>query len=348
VIYRDYFQPAWLYAVIAALFSIPGGRLPPAHAKAQIVLKVATVVPRGGESAYHSKKAIKRLEERTEGRLTARVYWGGVAGDDKTVLRKMRVGQIDASYLGLETFQYFVPQVMVLGAPNTFTTYQQVDAVRDALTPEFNRIAYQDGFKIMGWGDVGLMRIFSTKPIRKLGDFRSLRPWLYEESSLLKEFYRIVGCHGVPLGIVDIYVALRTGLVEAVWGSALVTVLLRWHSFLKHVSPPVGLIQGGFVLRRAFWDALEERDQKAMTRMAQEDKIELQNYVREYDRNIYRRILLRGMSLVPLSDLPVWIKASKRLRDGMVGRPYERQLLDRVEAIVSRYPDGPETPDGFR
>jgi TRAP-type C4-dicarboxylate transport system substrate-binding protein len=334
--------------LLAILLTFPGARLLSAESKEKIVLKVATVLPQYGESASQSKKAIRLLEERTGGRVTARMYWSGVAGDDKTVLRKMRVGQIDATYMGLEVIQYLVPQVMVLAAPNTFTTYPQVDAVREALTPEFNEIAYRQGLKILGWGDVGLMRVFSTKPIHQLGDFRSQRPWLYEDSALLKEFYRVVGCNGVPLGIVDVYGGLRTGLIEAVWASALVAVMLRWHSFLKYVSTPVGLIQGGFVLRRAFWEALDQRDQQAMLQMAKEYKIELQKYVREYDKRTYKRILERGITLVKFRDVPEWVKASKHLRDKMVGRLYERQMLDKVEAIVSRYPDDPQTPIGFR
>jgi TRAP-type C4-dicarboxylate transport system substrate-binding protein len=336
----------WLAVLCCAL---PGAAAQESLAgQARLVMKFATLVPWSGQSGRQAKKAIKRLEERTEGRVTARVFWGGAAGDEKTVLRKMRVGQVDASYMGLEIIRLFVPQAMVLGAPNTFTTYRQIDAVRDALTPEFNRAAYDNGFKILGWGDAGVIRIFSVKPIRRLKDFQALRPWIYEESPLLKEFYRLVGCKGVPVGLVDVYQALQTGLIEVVWGSALAATLLRWHSHTRYVSTPVGLLQGAFVLRREFWDAMEEKDRQAMLLMAKEDRTELQDFVRDLDDTIYRRLLKRGLVPVAFEDLPAWLQAGKRLREKMVGRLYSRELLERMERIVLRYPDSPQTPDGFR
>jgi TRAP-type transport system periplasmic protein len=338
----------WLF-LLPYLFLLPGSHPVRAEsARGPLILKVATTAPRFGDAARASIQSIRRLEERTEGRVTARVYWSGVAGDDRTVLRKMHIGQIDAAYMGLESMQYFVPQVMVLGAPNTFTTYKQVDEVRKELTPRFDEIAYQNGIKILGWGDMGPMRIFSTKPIRKLSDFKALRPWLYEESPLLKEFYRMIGCSGIPVGLADVYGALRTGLIETVWISPLIAVMFRWHSYFKYVSRPVGLIQGGFVLRRAFWDALNERDKHAFVLMAQEDKTVLQTYVRKYDTSIYQHMLRRGIREVAFEDMSEWLKSGKRLREMMVGRLYERQLLDRMETIIASYPDDPTTPDGFR
>jgi len=340
----------WLALLLALLCcSLPGagGQLAQAAEK-KLVLKFATLVPASGNSRRRARKAIRRLEERTEGRVTARVYWGGSAGDEKTVLRKMRVGQVDASYMGLEVIRLFVPQAMVLGAPNTFTTYKQIDAVRDELTPGFNQTAYEKGFKILGWGDAGVTRIFSVKPIRRLKDFRALRPWIYVESPLLKEFYGIVGCKGVPVGLVDVYSALQTGLIEVVWGSALAATLLRWHAHTKYVSRPVGLLQGAFVLRRGFWEALDERDRQAMLLMAKEDRRELQDFVRDLDESIYKRLLKRGLVAVPFEDVPSWLRAGKKLREKMVGRLYSRQLLDRMEKIVRRFPDDPTTPDGFR
>jgi TRAP-type C4-dicarboxylate transport system substrate-binding protein len=339
-----------LASLLAVLcFLLPGaGEERALGEQARLVLKFATLVPWSGQSGRQAKKAIRRLEERTEGRVTARVYWGGAAGDEKTVLRKMRVGQVDASYMGLEIIRLFVPQAMVLGAPNTFTTYKQIDVVREELTPGFNQTAYDNGFKILGWGDVGTLRIFSVKPIRRLQDFRAQRPWIYEESPLLKEFYRIVGCKGVPVGLIDVYQALQTGLIEVVWGSALTATLLRWHSHTKYVSRPIGLLQGAVVLRRGFWDALDERDRQAMLLMARESQDELRSFVRDLDEDIYARLLKRGLVPVPFQDTPAWLQAGKKLRDKMVGRLYSRELLDRMEEIVRRFPDSPETPDGFR
>lgn len=341
--------PFFIYLLAVLLPLLPGSSAQPAQAKDRHVLKVATIVPRVGSSARYAKKAIRRLEKRTNGRVTARVYWGGAVGEEETVLKKMRMGQIDSSYLGLDIIRNFVPQAMVMAAPQTYTTYKQVDAVRAAFTPEFNRIAYSNGFMITTWGDAGILRIFSTKkPVKSLKDFRSTRPWVYKHSPLLKEFYRMIGCSGVPVGLTDVYSALKVGLIDLVWGSALTTSLLQWHAKIKYVSEPTGLIQGGAVVTRRFWDRLDKRDQDAILKMVEEERKEIQEEVREVDVKMYRKLLKRGIKSYEFSNIEEWTAAGKRLRDKMVGRLYSREMLDRVEKIIAKYPDKPGTPDSFR
>jgi TRAP-type C4-dicarboxylate transport system substrate-binding protein len=343
------FERAFIIVLLAVLLPLlPGSSVESAQAKDRFILKIATIVPRTGTTARYAKKAIRRLEKRTNNRITARVYWGGAVGDEETVLKKMRMGQIDASYLGLDIIRSFVPQAMVMAAPQTYTTYQQVDAVREVFTPEFNRIAYGNGFVITSWGDAGILRIFSAKPVKSLKDFRAMRPWVYKHSPLLKEFYRLIGCSGVPVGLTEVYSALKIGLIDLVWGSALVTSLMQWHAKTKYVSEPTGLIQGGAVITRRFWDQLAKSDQDAINKMVEEERKEIQQEVRKVDVTMYRRLIKRGIKPYEFTNVEEWIAAGKKLRDKMVGRLYTREMLSRVEKLIAKYPDKPGTPESFR
>ena len=105
------------------------------------MLKVALIVPRSPDSALKVAKYNKRLAGMTDGTVQIRVYWGGAAGDDVDVLRKMRAGQIDGAPLGLELLSNFVRQALVLQSPALFNNYRQVDAVRAALTPAMDAVS---------------------------------------------------------------------------------------------------------------------------------------------------------------------------------------------------------------
>ena len=47
---------------------------------------------RNSELTLQEKRANERLNKETDGRIQLRFYYGGIAGDDKTALRKMRAG----------------------------------------------------------------------------------------------------------------------------------------------------------------------------------------------------------------------------------------------------------------
>lgn len=317
---------------------LPGGAR--VSAASQQVLKFALIVPRTPELAVEEKKYNKRLAELTDNQVQVRVYWGGAAGDDTDVLRKMRAGQIDGAPLGLDVMSQFVRECLVLQTPGLFRNYKQVDLVRAELTPEFSEESYRNGFKAMVWGDIGRLRIFSKKPITKLADLRTVRPWLYPPSAMLKEFYKQNNITGVPLGLAEVYGGLQTGMIETYWATSVLAVALQWHRISKYVSAEgLGFINGAILLRRPAWEALPEAGKKGMTDIIEERTAEAQQKIREEDDSVYKRLLQRGHKPLRPSDPGEWWAAGKKLRRSLVGRIYTQALVDRAEKIALKYAD---------
>lgn len=307
----------------------------------QKVLKVATLASRSGRAAREAKRAIKKVYRDSDGRVKVRIYWNGSAGDEETVLRKMRAGQIDGTFLGVSILRHIVPMSMIMVAPSTYTNYRQVAAVRKELSAEFEGVAWKNGFKIFNWIDIGKTRIFSSEPIKKPHDILKMRAWLYKHSPLLKEFYRLIGVTGVPIGLTGVYSALQTGIINLVWASCFTASILRWTSKMSYISPPVGILQGAFVIRKQFWESLKKEDRAALANMSKDNANSIQSELRRSDENSFRRLQKRGVKVVDFTRVDLWDAVSKRLRDKMVGRLYSRKLLTRVEKIVKMYPDQP-------
>ena len=59
-----------------------------------IVLKIATVSPEGATWMVEMREGAKEIEKRTEGRVKFKFYSGGVMGSDESVLRKIKIGQL--------------------------------------------------------------------------------------------------------------------------------------------------------------------------------------------------------------------------------------------------------------
>ena len=55
-------------------------------------IKLATIAPEGSYWMNSMRQGAAEIGERTEGRVKFKFYGGGVQGNDKTVLRKMRIG----------------------------------------------------------------------------------------------------------------------------------------------------------------------------------------------------------------------------------------------------------------
>ena len=57
-------------------------------------IKLATIVPEGSGWMNSMRGGAAEIDKRTEGRVKFKIYGGGVQGNDKQVLRKMRIGQL--------------------------------------------------------------------------------------------------------------------------------------------------------------------------------------------------------------------------------------------------------------
>jgi TRAP-type C4-dicarboxylate transport system substrate-binding protein len=328
----------WVLAL--ALLVVPGTAK--VGAANQMILKFAVMVPRTPDFAIEEKKYNKRLAELTNGQVQVRVYWGGAAGGEQDVVRKMRTGQIDGSPLGLDVMSQFVRECLVLQTPGLFRNYQQVDAVRKELTPQFDEEAYRNGYKVTVWGDVGRLRLFSKKKLVTVKDFKTVRPWLYPESQMLKEFYRQIGVTGIPLDIAEVYGGMQTGMIDTFWGTAALAAALQWHTTANHISAQgLGFINGAILIRRGAWDPLPEAGKKGLLDIVEERAADSQKEIREReaDDKIYARLLKRGYTALHPTDAGEWWEAGRQLRRRLVGRIYTQALVERAEQIALKYAD---------
>jgi len=329
----------------AALLALVLATIPAAsHLRAQDtqkhVLRMAFMVPRSPQVVLEIKKWEKRLKDATGGRLGLQVFFGGVAGDEKDVLRKIRAGQLDGTAVTTAAMSQFVRQVLVMDAPGLFTNYAQVDAVRASLKDDFSSEAYANGFKVMGWGDFGRIRIFSKDPIRHLSDFRRMRPWVWDEHPIMREFFNVIGVTGVPLGLPEVYGGLQTQMVDTVFASALASLALQWFTKTPNVSADsLGFINAGLVISRAKFESLPLDVQQTLVAMAEQYQGQALDVLRRGDDETYARLLQRGIKPIQVEDRSEWMRVGKQLRERFVGRLYSRETLTRTEAIVGQHPD---------
>jgi TRAP-type C4-dicarboxylate transport system substrate-binding protein len=327
-------------SLAASLLAMPGSARHAQAGEATQILKFAVIVPRTRELAAEAAKNNKRIGELTNGQVQVRIYWGGAAGGETDVVRKMRTGQIDGAPLGLDVLSQFVRECLVLQTPGLFRNYDQVDSVRKELTPRFEDESYKNGFKITVWGDVGRLRLFSKRQLRRVSDFKTLRPWLYPESQMLKEFYKQIGATGIPLDIAEVYGGMQTGMIDTFWSTAVLAAALQWHTTASYISHRgLGFIQGALVIRRPAWEQMPETGRQAIMQIIKEQARENQLKLRKMDDKVYDRLLKRGYTALDPVDAGEWWEAGRQLRRKLVGRIYTQELVDRAEQIALKYAD---------
>jgi TRAP-type C4-dicarboxylate transport system substrate-binding protein len=299
-------------------------------------LRMATLAPNGSSWMRVFSAWKNTVEKRTEGRIRLTFYAGGTAGDERDVVRKMREGQLDGAALTTVGLGQIVRPVLVLQAPGACLSYAEVDAVRTQLAAEFDQEFERSGYKLLGWGDAGLTRIFSNRPILTPNDMRQTRMWSWRDDPNWQAVLSACNVSGVPLGLPEVYPALRTNRINAFPGTAIASVAFQWHTKATHVTrDAAGVVIGAVVIDKKKFDAMPADLKAVFLETAEQANQLLARTIRRDDQSALDAIVARGVKLVDTSgDQAAWAAVNLVARESLAGKLYPADFLHRVEAIA--------------
>jgi len=300
-------------------------------------LKVATVAPEGSPWLKVMRKMAEELEKETGGRLKIKFYAGGVLGDDKVVLDKMRFGQIHAAGLTGVGLGEIVPEVRLMELPFQFDSYSQVDCVLNALYDDLAKKFEEKGFVLLGWADQGFVYVFSKKEIKGVKDMQGAKPWVWEADVLAKAIFKVMGINPTPLALQDVFTSLQTGLVDTVYISPVAAISLQWFTKVQYmVDMPITDGSGAIVMSKQAYDKLDPDLQKALSSKVKEYAKKLTRITREMNQKSLKTLEEKGIVFIKPTDQDVASFRAKGLEAArsLVGQLYSQQALDRALGIL--------------
>ncbi|MCM2305095.1 MAG: TRAP transporter substrate-binding protein DctP, partial [Elusimicrobia bacterium] len=237
----------------------------PRTASAQTAIKFATLAPEGSTWMKVLTELSKELEKESGGKLKFKFYPGGVSGDEKDVVKKIRIGQLHAAGFTGVGLGDVAPETRLLDAPWLFRSRSELEAVRAKHAKELNAAVEKGGFVLLGWTDLGSVYVFTKNPIASPEDMRKEKMWVWEGDPIAVAAYKALGVNPVPLSIVDVMQSLQTGMINGVYGPPLGVVALQWHSKVKHIYPvPLAESTGAVLVSKKFIDGLPADQRKIL------------------------------------------------------------------------------------
>ncbi len=321
-----------LFLIGAALMVLAGGRVwADSVETATTTFKIGTIAPEGSTWDRVMRELNTDLQEKTQNRVRFQIYAGGVAGDEEGILRKIRIGQLDGGGFTGVGMGEVLPEVRILDLPFFLIDEAVFDRVRDGLTPRFRKGFADKGFILVGWVDMGLIYLYSAKPIINLDAFKKTKVWIWEGDMLVQFCMDEVGVTPVPLSVIDVMLGLNTGMIDTVYNTPLGCVALQWYIRTRyHTSTPLGLVTAGFLVRKELFDRLSKEDQQTLLSLAEVHFMELRRTVRKQDVEATRVMEARGVQAVkwPQEDIHQIQVASETVCRKLIGKLYPQELMD--------------------
>src|SRR5690606_35882432 len=128
-------------------------------------IKIATIAPEGSAWMTDMRAGAKEIAERTEGRVDFKFYGGGVQGNDKQVLRKMRIGQLHGGAFTSNALADLQKDSQLYALPMLFNNLEEVRYVRSHMDAKLQQLVEQAGYVNFGFAGSGFASIMSNTPI---------------------------------------------------------------------------------------------------------------------------------------------------------------------------------------
>ena len=329
-----------LLAALALAAVAAAGSMPAAFAQAPIIVRMATLVPDGSTWHLILKETADKWKHLSGGRVTVRLFPGGVAGDDPDVVRKMRLGTLNAGVLTSVGVAELDKSVYAMGIPLMYESYEELYWVHQKMRPRLEASLEAKGFVVLNWADAGWVHFFTKKPVAVPEDLRKLKLFSWAGDAEAVEIWRSAGFNPVPLPSTEISTALQTGLVEALGAPPQVTVISQYFNHAPYMTDlRWQLLQGATIVTKATWEKIPADLRPTLLKASQEDGARLQKDVRDSEARDVLAMKKRGLTVVPVSaaQKAEWQKLTESIYPRIRGKIVPAEAFDEAMRYRDEY-----------
>jgi TRAP-type C4-dicarboxylate transport system substrate-binding protein len=226
-------------------------------------LKIATLSPEGSVWMQKMQAGADEIQRQTSSRVRFRFFGGGIMGNDKAVLRKIRIGQLHGGAVTAGSLSHVYGDSIIYGLPMKFNSLDDIDRVRKKMDPMLVEGFAKSGFVTFGLAEGGFAYLMSNHPIRTTDDLRNRKVWIPGNDLITAEVLKRVGVNPIPLPMADVLTSLQTGLVDTVPAPPIAAIILQWHTRVKYLTEiPLSYAYGLLAVSRKAFAKLTPQDQQ--------------------------------------------------------------------------------------
>lgn len=318
------------------------------------VIKFATLAPHDSAWMKVMEEFAKEVKKATNGEVYFKIYAGGVQGNEESVIRKIRLGQLHSGGFTGVGLGMAAPYLRVLDAPFLFDSKEEIDYIYGKFDKKFRdhiqtyecrafkrKSQKKCGYVLLGWAEVGSIYLFTNKPIMELKDLSDVTMWIWENDPVAEAAFKNFKISPVSLSIVDVMASLETGLIDGVYGSTLSVTALQWFRKVKYMLDlPVASAGGAVLLSKKKFNELKPEHRKILLELGEKYFRKLTLSAREQNIQAIDALKKEGIKITKIQSKKAeaeFKSAGKKARLELTRKSYPKELLTQIEKALMQF-----------
>ena len=305
-----------------------------------LTLKIGSLGPVDTPWDDTMKRLAVRWKEVSGGRVTLKIYPGGIAGDEADMIRKVRIGQLDGVALSGTGLNRITSDILSLVLPLFFHDNDELEYVLENSFDNFSGIMEDKGFTLIGLTSSGWIRLFGKRPIGVPEDLQSQRLAVSAEDEEILYAWRAMGFDAVPFHTTEILAGLQAGMAEAFHTPPLIAAIYQWFALAPNMSAiDIAPLITGFVIGERSWRRVPDGLKSALIDAGREVMAPLYKEVLVFEKQAIEVMLANGLSISEMTDetLASWDHVVQQGHDILVGTSIDPAVYESVKVLRDEY-----------
>ena len=302
-----------------------------------IIIKLATLAPEGTEYYNLLLEMGQRWQEETNGEIILRIYPNGVVGRESDTIRKMRIGQIQASAMSSIGLADLTDQIQAFTIPMVFKDYDDVEKVKEVMFDDISNGLSESGFKLLFLVDIGWVYWFSTNEISVPEDLRNAKIYTTAGDYVTVELFKRFGFNAIPVSETDILTGLQTGMINSMQTVPILSLSSGWFALMPHMLDlKWAVFIGAVIIDERVWSKIRPEHQKVMMEVAQEIGKKYQENGRKTDAKSIEMMKEYGMKVKTPTDeeLKIWEDFKEEIMPDVIDTYVPKEVYNKVTSAI--------------
>lgn len=307
----------------------------PANVTAQTVLTFGGSDAIGSILDRQNLRFTACVNDKAGGRLRVNFIQGEQLGSDMQVIEQMMQGSVHIYGDVLDWYANWVKDFSILAWGFTFKDagHMQRFLDSDIYAGLVEKLRKEQGLRILAAAPTQPRILFSKKPVASIADLSGVKMRVPEIKTYLT-LWETLGTRPSRLAWGEIYLGLKTGVVDAAEGPISSAYSAKFHEAVKYVTRTDHLMSSAHItVNEKAYSALPADQQKLLADCAKQSVQGTRASAERETEDVVRKMAAEGATVSPIDKGPIQVRAregvGKMERDGA----WSNGLWERIQKL---------------
>ncbi len=308
-----------------------------------LTIKIGTIVPLRSPWVKELKKLGLEWSKVTNGTVKIKIFAGSIAGNEKDMVRKIRMGTLGGAVFTNRGIMSIYPDAYVLNIPFLIESEAEFDYIMEKMSPFIEGEMAKKGFRLLIWAKAGWLHFFSKNPVFYPDDLKKHKLSYTTGAADMELAWKKSGYHVVPNQLKDMMMGLQSGMVDAFYLPPLMAASGQYFSLAPNMcSLRIVPLLGGLVLSDKMWKKIPDKYKDQMIAVAQKMADNLYAKTSDLEKEAIEEMKKHGLKInrTPPDAPAKWKAASDKGMDVLIGKAFSKEIYEMMMRHIKEYRKG--------